>query len=134
MVDMVYPGDVEESSAERPYNKPHLLGPNTAESLLQEAETANPHTMYFDLKFDRSRELLVFMEETKIWQDWLQDCVDQAGVNSGKACKKLCDIVTERVIYYNSNFNAAMRPQLSPGIPLPYERIISKCKDQKTPL
>ena len=132
MVGIVYPDDVKEPSVEKPYNKPHLLGPKAAESLLAEAETANPHTMYFDLKFDRSRELLVFMEETKIWQDWLQDCVDRAGVNSGKACKKLRDIVAERVIYYNSNFNAAMRPQLSPGIPLPYERIISESNDQKT--
>ena len=111
---------------ERPksYNNPQFHGPVTTEELLIEAKTADPHTLYFDLKFNRSREMMIFMEETKIWQELLQDCVDRAGVNASKVCNQLREMVEERNQYYNSNFNAAMRPKLTPGIPIPYDRIL----------
>lgn len=87
-----------------------------------EADAASPITVYFDEKFRRSRELLVFMEESKIWQDLLQDCVDRAGVNASLACRQLHEIVEERNRYHRSNFNAAMRPKRTVGIPPYYER------------
>lgn len=84
----------------------------------------SPITVYFDEKFRRNRELLVFMEESKIWQELLQDCVDRAGVNASFACRQLHDIVEERNQYHRSNFNAAMRPKRTVGIPPYFERRI----------
>lgn len=106
------------------YQIPHFSGPKTPNEQLEEAKNTPAHVLYFDKKFERSREILIFIEETKIWQDLLQDCVDRAGVGASKACKALYDMVEERNKYYNSNFNAAMRPQITPGIPPYYERII----------
>lgn len=107
---------------ERPYNRPYFQGPKTVAQLREDVASTDAHTLYFDLKFNRARELLIFMEETKIWQELLQDCVDRAGVNAGKACSRLTDLVAERIVYHNSNFNAALRPSLSPGIPVSFEK------------
>lgn len=108
-----------------PYQVPRFGGTNATEKLIAEADTTHPHTLHFDLKFTRSREILIFMEESKIWQEQLQNCIDQAGVNASSACLKLHEIVNERIVYYNAQFNAATRPTLSPGIPSLFEKFVA---------
>ncbi len=85
-------------------------------------ENTSAHTFLFDKKFERSREMLVFLEETKIWQEALLDCMRRAGVNAPKACTALDGIVKERVAYSRANYNHTLRPTLSPGLPDVYER------------
>lgn len=113
----------------KPYQVPHFSGPKTREELLGELKgSADPHVFFFDKKFERGRELLIFMEETKIWQDLLIDCAERAGVDAGMACIQLRTIVDERIRYHNSNFNAAVRPEHTPGIPEPYEVRVSSSR------
>lgn len=116
---------------EKPFNQPYFQGPKTVAQLREDVASTDAHTLYFDLKFNRARELLIFMEETKIWQELLQDCVDRAGVNAGKACRRLTDLVAERIAYYNSNFNASLRPTLTPGLPAPFEKVTTKDQHQQ---
>lgn len=107
----------------KPYQIPHFTGSKTTEQYLEDAKNSkDAHTLFFDAKIDRSREILIFMEETKIWEDVLQDCVNRAGVNASGACAKLHQIVQERLEYYNSNFNANVRPKQTPGLPPVFER------------
>ncbi|PJF17588.1 hypothetical protein PSACC_02594 [Paramicrosporidium saccamoebae] len=81
----------------KPYQIPHFSGPKTTEEYMEEAKNCdNPNTLYMDKKSERSRELLIFMGETNIWEDILQDCVNRAGVNASGACAKLHEIVDER--------------------------------------
>ena len=87
-----------------------------------EEDQDSAYIRFYDHRVRRAEELLIFMEETKIWDELLQDCNDRAGVDSGSACRRLFDIVTERNIYYNSRFNPLKRPTLTPGIPPQYER------------
>lgn len=115
-------GDILQDS----YKRVYFTETKDPSELLEDVNKANPRTLYFDEKFKRSRELLIFMEETKVWQELLQDCIDRAGVNAGFACRQLHEIVEERNKYYGSNFNAALRPTRTPGIPLHYEKYISK--------
>lgn len=82
----------------------------------------DPYVRFFDLRFHRARELLVFMEETKIWQRLLTACNDQAGINASLECRHLVEIVTERMKYYNASYEPALRPKLSPGLPEEYEK------------
>lgn len=117
--------DVAKGNGNR-WKEPCFKGPLSSSDLIKEAKVANPRTMYFDLKFNRSREIMIYMEETKIWQDLLEDCADRSGVNSIKACQQLREIMTERIAYYNSNFNAALRPKQSPGLPAIYENVVQK--------
>ena len=116
---------METDSQTKPYQRPHFSGPKGAAEQYEEALRCDNHrTFYFDKRFERSRELLIFMEETKIWQDALQDCVNRAGVNASKECAGLHEIVNERTEYLNSNFNRAVRPTLTPGVPSVYEQHI----------
>lgn len=117
---------------EKPFNQPHFQGPKTPAQLREDVASTDAHTLYFDLKFNRARELLIFMEETKIWQELLQDCADRAGVNAGKSCRGLIDLVAERITYYNSNFSASLRPTLTPGIPAPFEKVAEKDQHEKS--
>lgn len=70
-----------------------------------------------DLRVEKARELAIFMEESKIWQDLLDDCADKAGVDSARRCKQLAEIHLERVKYMHSRFNPHLRPKLTPGLP-----------------
>jgi len=112
----------------KPYQKPYFYSPQTKEEKLAQLNSPDldPLVHFFDERFTRNRELLIFMEETKIWQTLFQDCIDRSGVTSTRACEPLRIIVDERVKYYNSNFNSAMRPSLTPGVPLWYERTLTK--------
>ena len=115
----------EGENTAKPYQTPHFSGPKSATEYYDEAANCTNHrTFYFDKRFERSRELLIFMEETKIWQDVLQDCINRAGVNASGECAKLHDFVNERTTYLNSNFNRALRPKNTPGIPSVYEQNI----------
>lgn len=107
---------------DKEYNKPYFRPPKSLEEFQKRLETCDdPNVLFFDLKNEKARELLIFMEETKIWNELLTDCIDRSGVNAGKACRKLNDIVDERLKYYNSTFNETHRPKLTPGIPVYYE-------------
>ena len=64
---------------------------------------------------------MVFMEESKIWQEMLADCIDRSGVNASRTCEQLQALVQERVKYYNSRFNPELRPSMTPGIPAEFE-------------
>jgi hypothetical protein len=77
----------------------------------------DPLVRHFDYANLRSKEVLIFMEESKIWQDLLSDCISRSGVNSNLTCRQLQDIVHERNRYYDSKFDPSLRPKSSAGIP-----------------
>lgn len=81
-------------------------------------------TAFWDRKNRRAREMLVFMAETQLWQEAMQRCHREAGVDAKEACTQLADIYHERVKYYNSKYNIVFRPKHTPGIPPEFERII----------
>lgn len=81
----------------------------------------DPLIRHFDIKTLKAKEIMVFMEETKIWQGLLEDCIDRSGVNSAHACRELQEMVQERGRYYNSRFNPNLRPTKTPGIPPDFE-------------
>lgn len=83
--------------------------------------SSDPIVRHFDRKTLKAREIIIFMEESKIWQGLLADCIGRAGVNAGGACRQLQDILGERIQYYNSKFNPTMRPVRTPGIPKEFE-------------
>lgn len=76
----------------------------------------DPLIRHHDLKGLKAKEVVVFMEENKIWQDLLADCIERSGVNASLACRELKEIVQERVAYYNSRFNPGLRPTKTPGL------------------
>lgn len=82
---------------------------------------SDPLIRHYDIKNIKAKEILIFMEENKIWQDLLADCIERSGVNASLACRKLQDIANERTVYYNSRFNEATRPALTPGVPSLFE-------------
>ncbi len=81
----------------------------------------DPVVRHFDLKNIKSREIMIFMEESKIWQELLKDCIERSGVNAPLQCQQLQDLVQERVQYYNAKFNPNLRPKQTPGIPSEFE-------------
>lgn len=87
----------------------------------------DPLIRHYDIKNLKAKEILVFMEENKIWQDLLADCIETSGVNASLTCRKLQEIVNERTVYYNSRFNRALRPKHTPGVPILFE---SKPKEE----
>lgn len=82
---------------------------------------SDPLIRHFDLKTLKAKEIMIFMEENKIWQGLLEDCIGRSGVNAPLACRELQSIVEERNKYYNSKFNHELRPKQTPGIPEPFE-------------
>jgi len=81
----------------------------------------DPLIRHFDVKTLKAKEVIVFMEESKVWQELLEDCIDRSGVNASLACRQIQDIMQERVQYYNSRFNPNLRPKQTPGIPVEFE-------------
>jgi hypothetical protein len=77
---------------------------------------------FFDDRNNKTRERLVFMEETKIWQELLNKCSLRAGPDALSECRQLFDLVQERIKYYNSKYRHEMRPSLSPGLPPQFEK------------
>ena len=82
----------------------------------------DPYVKFFDNRFVKSREKLIFMEETKIWQELLENCTFKAGPNAVYDCKGIFDIIQERLKYYNSKYRKEYRPTLSPGIDPKFEK------------
>ena len=82
----------------------------------------DPYVKFFDDRFKKSREMLIFMEETKIWQEMLENCTDKAGPNATHQCKPIFEIIQERIKYYNSKYRKEFRPSKSPGIDPKYEK------------
>jgi hypothetical protein len=80
-------------------------------------EADDPLNQLVDKRNKRAREILIFMEETKILQEMVTACVDRSGVASYKTCKHLYQILEERMAYYQSNYNSELSPKLSPGLP-----------------
>lgn len=78
---------------------------------------------YFDWKQERNREILIFMEETKIWQEILDDCHEKSGPYKIQACQELREIVDERMKYYHSNFSHPNMPKMTAGIPYTFESL-----------
>lgn len=76
---------------------------------------------FYDLRFKRAREIAIYLAESKIWEKMLDNCSDFEGVNRQEKCQYLFDITQERKKYYNSNFNPALRPKQSPGLPEGFE-------------
>jgi hypothetical protein len=85
-----------------------------AETILQADDPLNQKV---DRRNKRAREILIFMEESKIWQEMVTACVDRSGVASYKNCKNLYQLLEERMNYYKSNYNDMLLPKLSPGLP-----------------
>lgn len=94
---------------------------NEGRSNAEKESCTDPHVLHFDRKFEKARELLIFMEETKIWQELLEDCNLRAGVNAKKSCLRLNQIVQERIIYDNAKYSKKLRPEFTAGIPEMYE-------------
>lgn len=82
----------------------------------------DPYVKFFDNRFQKSREMLIFMEETKIWQELLDNCTYKAGPNATFDCKGIFDVIQERLKYYNSKYRKEFRPTLSPGIDPKFEK------------
>lgn len=82
----------------------------------------DPYVKFFDDRFAKTREMLIFMEETKIWQELLDNCTYKAGPNATKECKGIFDTIQERLTYYNSRYRKDFRPTLSPGIDPKFEK------------
>lgn len=82
----------------------------------------DPYVKFFDNRFAKTREMLIFMEETKIWQELLDNCTYKAGPDATKECKGIFDIIQERLKYYNSRYRKEFRPTLSPGIDPKFEK------------
>lgn len=82
----------------------------------------DPYVKFYDDRSARARDLLVFMEETKIWQELLKKCTYRAGPNATHECRDLFNLVQERVQYFNSKYRQQLRPTLSPGIDPKYEK------------
>ena len=80
------------------------------------------YTNFFDLRFQKSREYLVFMEESKLYQRMLENCTLKAGPDAPARCRELVHLVKERVEYYNSKYRQGKRPTLSPGLPKEFEK------------
>jgi hypothetical protein len=76
----------------------------------------DPYVKFYDERLYNAREVLIWMEETKIWQRMLENCTNRSGVHSEITCDFLKKIVTERIKYYNSNFNEELTPNNSPRI------------------
>lgn len=76
---------------------------------------------FFDKRFEKAREIAVYMAESKIWAKMLDNCSDYSGVNRQEKCQYLFDVVQERKKYYNSNFNPALTPKQTPGLPSEFE-------------
>lgn len=76
---------------------------------------------FFDERAQKAKAIAIYLAETKIWERMLENCGDYTGFMKPDKCQSLADIVAERVYYYNSNFNPACRPKLSPGLPEKYE-------------
>lgn len=95
-------------------------GSNTATATA--AETVDPYVRFFDERFQKSREFLIFMEETKVYQRMLENCTLKAGPDAPARCRDLVQIVQERIKYYNSKYRKVFRPTLSPGIPEQFEK------------
>lgn len=82
----------------------------------------DPYVKFFDNRFSKSREFLIFMEETKIWQEIFENCAYKSGPNVNYECKGISDVLQERLKYYNSRYRKELRPTLSPGIDPKYEQ------------
>lgn len=82
----------------------------------------DPYVKFFDNRFKKSREFLIFMEETKIWQELLDNCAYKAGPSAKHDCKGIFELVQERIKYYNSRYRKEFRPTLSPGIDPIFEK------------
>ena len=96
----------------------HLREPPSAKF----TPTGDPMIDHFDRRFHRTREKLIYMEETKIWQNMLISCEDKHGINGPYECRYYAQVIHERMRYYNSDFERATRPTLSPGLPVEYEK------------
>ena len=86
------------------------------------ATSKDAYTNFFDQRFEKTREYLIFMEETKIWQQLLDKCSLKAGPYAKTKCRAIYDIVQERTKYYNSKYQKQLRPQSTPGIPPKFEK------------
>lgn len=82
----------------------------------------DPYVKFYDERFAKSREYLIFMEESKIWQDILEKCTLKAGPSARNDCKEIFTILNERIKYYNSKYRKEFRPILSPGIDPKFEK------------
>lgn len=80
-------------------------------------EADDPLNKLIDLRHKRAREMVVFMEETKIWQEMVTTCAQYNGVAAYKNCKHFYEILEERMKYYNSRYEDANLPKQSPGLP-----------------
>lgn len=80
-------------------------------------EADDPLNKLQDLYNERAREMLIFMEETKIWQEMVSTCAQQNGVAAYKNCKHLYEVLEERLKYYHSHYDNANYPKLSSGLP-----------------
>ena len=85
-------------------------------------DESDPYIKFFDNRFEKSREMLIFMEETKIWQELLDTCTYKSGPNAIFDCKGIFEIIQERLKYYNSKYRKEFRPSQSPGINPKFEK------------
>ena len=82
----------------------------------------DPYVKFLDNRFAKTREMLIFMEETKIWQELLENCTYKAGPNATNECIGIFNVIQERLKYYNSRYRKEFRPTLSPGIDPKFEK------------
>lgn len=77
---------------------------------------------FYDKRFEKSREHLVFMEETKVYQKLLNVCTQKAGPDAPVQCAELFETLRERLEYYNSKFRSEKRPTRSPALNPEHEK------------
>ena len=89
-------------------------------------DSSDPAIYFFDRRNHRAREMLIFMEETKVWGRLLDACHEKHQINSVRECRHLREIILERSKYYNAEYDPFVRPKMSPGIPPEYEKDYKK--------
>lgn len=112
----------EHSNGENGYYSGSASDANAAHNSNSSRFSKDPYVRFFDERFDKSREYLVFMEETKLYQEMLDKCTMKAGPDAPKQCRPLVNLIQERLKYYNSKYRREFRPTMSPGLPEAYEK------------
>jgi hypothetical protein len=96
-------------------------GDNTGNGSVKKPHPGDQINAWYDKRNEKAREIAIYLAENKIWSEMLKNCLDFSGAMRYDKCEFLKDITMERQAYYNSNFNPAMRPKLTPGLAKEYE-------------
>ena len=67
----------------------------------------------YDEQLRKNREILIFYEETRLWREKLDVCLEKYGEDQRLFCTHMAKILDERIQYTNSRFSDDLKPTLS---------------------